>query len=122
MYWTHTVVRPSFDWGRLDPGVAKEGGIMTSRWALLALLAIQLAAAAARATIPGYDAVGGPAAVSTICGDGIIGFNEQCDGTADSACPGRCNDDCACPPITTIDIPSSAAPPNTPGSPGVTVT
>ena len=55
-------------------------------------------------------------AVAT-CGDNRVDPGEQCDGTSDVACPGMCSAACACPPVTTIDIPSSAEPPNTPGSP-----
>src|SRR5215470_17660449 len=60
--------------------------------------------------------------VRAICGDNRVDPGEQCDGTSDVACPGMCGASCACPPITTIDIPSTAEPPNTPGSPGVVVT
>jgi pimeloyl-ACP methyl ester carboxylesterase len=56
------------------------------------------------------------------CGDGAVDLGEQCDGSADAACPGMCTAHCACPPATTVDIPSAAQPPNTPGSPGVVVT
>ncbi len=56
------------------------------------------------------------------CGNQDLDIGEQCDGGADSACPGLCNAACACPPITTVDIPSSADAPNTPGSPGVVIT
>ena len=56
------------------------------------------------------------------CGNGRVDLGEQCDGVDDSGCPGTCNTLCHCPPVTTINIPSSAAPPNTPDSPGVTFT
>ena len=69
------------------------------------IVALQLTAAAAAAT----------------CGDNRVDAGEQCDGTADIGCPQMCSAACTCPPITTADIPSSAMPPNTPGSLGVTV-
>ena len=56
------------------------------------------------------------------CGDGSVDIGEECDGASDVSCPGRCSEACTCPPVTTIDIPSAAEPPNTPGSPGVTAT
>ncbi|MEE8408059.1 MAG: hypothetical protein V3T05_00505, partial [Myxococcota bacterium] len=31
------------------------------------------------------------------CGDNTVGGYEECDGTSDSACPGRCSAHCACP-------------------------
>ncbi len=35
-----------------------------------------------------------------VCGDGIRNQpSEQCDGTDDGACPGRCDGDCLCPPV-----------------------
>jgi len=58
-----------------------------------------------------------------VCGNGIIESPvEQCEGLT-GACPGLCNADCTCPAVVgvTTDIPSGAQPPNTPGSPGVTV-
>ncbi|HME73820.1 MAG TPA: hypothetical protein VKM54_28740, partial [Myxococcota bacterium] len=61
-------------------------------------------------------------AASPTCGDNLIEPGEQCDGASDSACPGMCDDDCRCPPVTTFVIPSHAHPPNTPGSPHVSVT
>jgi hypothetical protein len=30
------------------------------------------------------------------CGDGVVDTPEECDGTADAACPGRCQPDCTC--------------------------
>jgi hypothetical protein len=33
-----------------------------------------------------------------ICGDNELDGTEQCDGTADGACPGNCLPDCTCPP------------------------
>src|SRR5262245_60509270 len=62
------------------------------------------------------------ASAAATCGDNHVDPGEQCDGTSDVGCPGTCSTACACPPVTTIDIPSSAEPPNTPGSPNVTVT
>jgi 3-phytase len=32
------------------------------------------------------------------CGDGVARGGETCDGPDDTACPGRCRDDCTCPP------------------------
>ncbi len=57
------------------------------------------------------------------CGDGVVQAGEQCDGGADAACPGLCGTDCACPQVmqSTVTIPSSATPPNTPGTAGVVV-
>jgi hypothetical protein len=37
------------------------------------------------------------AAVSTVCGDGIRGLLDECDGADDEACPGQCGQDCLCP-------------------------
>jgi len=62
------------------------------------------------------------ASAGATCGDNHVDPGEECDGTSDVGCPGMCSAACSCPPVTTIDIPSSAEPPNTPGSPGVTVT
>jgi DNA-binding beta-propeller fold protein YncE len=31
------------------------------------------------------------------CGDGVLSPPEDCDGTADAACPGQCRPDCTCP-------------------------
>jgi pimeloyl-ACP methyl ester carboxylesterase len=56
------------------------------------------------------------------CGDNKIDPGEQCDGAVDFPCPGLCSEQCTCPPATTVDIPSAAQPPHTPGSPGVVVT
>jgi pimeloyl-ACP methyl ester carboxylesterase len=64
----------------------------------------------------------GWAGATPTCGDNLVEPGEQCDGTSDSACPGMCNDDFRCPPVTTFSIPSHAHPPNTPGSPHVSVT
>jgi len=82
------------------------------RWAMLvvALLAFPFVA----------RAFGGKEPTNT-CGDNLVQPGEQCDGTSDSACPGMCDDDCRCPPATTFDIESHAHPPNTPGSPHVSV-
>jgi len=33
-----------------------------------------------------------------VCGDGVRAGAEQCDGTADAACPGRCTSACTCTP------------------------
>jgi competence protein ComEC len=33
------------------------------------------------------------------CGDGATDGFEECDGTDDGSCPGRCSDDCACPTL-----------------------
>ena len=57
-----------------------------------------------------------------MCGDGTIDAGEQCDGIADSGCPGLCSAKCACPPVTTFNIPSKAKPKNSPGSSKVKVT
>src|SRR5215470_18220963 len=62
------------------------------------------------------------ASAGATCGDNHVDPGEECDGTSDVGCPGMCSAACSCPPVTTIDIPSSAQPPNTPGSPGVQVT
>ena len=84
------------------------------------LFGFTLTASVAPATqLPG-DAEAASLAAS--CGNDVVDIGEECDGTSDVACPGMCNDLCACPPVTTIDIPSSAQPPDTPGSPGVDVT
>ena len=59
-----------------------------------------------------------------VCGNGDVeGPVEQCEGLI-GACPGLCQADCTCPAVVGVstDIPSAAEPPNTPGSPGVTVT
>jgi hypothetical protein len=32
------------------------------------------------------------------CGDGVVGPSEQCEPSADTACPGRCHTDCSCGP------------------------
>ncbi|MGD0949342.1 MAG: alpha/beta fold hydrolase [Candidatus Binatia bacterium] len=55
------------------------------------------------------------------CGNGVIDPGEQCDGTLDAACPGKCVQ-CECPPVTTYNIASKAKPANCPGTKGVTVT
>jgi len=72
------------------------------------------------------DACSGDATNSCLpaCGDGVANGGEQCDGTDAAACPGLCGTDCTCPRVvqTTVLTPSGAAPPHTPGSPGVTVT
>jgi pimeloyl-ACP methyl ester carboxylesterase len=62
------------------------------------------------------------APVLATCGDDTIDPGEQCDGTNDSACPGLCSTQCACPPVTTVNIASKAKPPNSPGSKKVKVT
>ena len=84
------------------------------------LLAIELVAGAARAAAIPQGLQTHAVALAT-CGDGMIGIGEECDGSADSACVGLCNSNCMCPPATTFDIPSRAAPAETPGSPGVVV-
>jgi pimeloyl-ACP methyl ester carboxylesterase len=59
-----------------------------------------------------------------VCGNGVTEAPvEQCDGLS-GACPGFCSGSCTCPNVVgeTVDIPSSAQPPNTPGTAGVTVT
>lgn len=43
-----------------------------------------------------YNTSGCIAAVP-VCGDGRVGGYEECDGLADSACPGKCSAHCACP-------------------------
>jgi pimeloyl-ACP methyl ester carboxylesterase len=88
----------------------KTGEIMRRVLALLLTLGLVIGSAQ-RAT-----------AIARNCGDGMVDLFEQCDGVADASCPGSCDANCLCPPVTTIDIPSEAEPPNTPGSPGVTVT
>jgi pimeloyl-ACP methyl ester carboxylesterase len=93
---------------------------MTYVRAIVTLLALQLAGAAAWATTEQHPDIFGRG-LSTTCGDNVVGLRELCDGTDDRACPGMCKD-CQCPPVTTIDIPSTAAPPNTPGTAGVAVT
>jgi hypothetical protein len=40
-------------------------------------------------------ATGAPGA----CGDDVLDPGEACDGTADAACPGACQADCACPAV-----------------------
>jgi hypothetical protein len=35
---------------------------------------------------------------AVLCGDGVLGGGEACDGDDDRACPGRCEADCACGP------------------------
>ncbi len=79
---------------------------MTSGRVVGVLLALQLVAGPALAT----------------CGNDVVEPGEQCDGAADSGCPGSCDTRCACPPVTTVDVRSGAHPRNTPGSPGVSVT
>ena len=85
----------------------------------MAVLALQLTASVTSATTPANSA---DLQVVLRCGDDMVDIGEQCDGTADSACPGLCSTACHCPPTTTIDIPSAAQPRDTPGSPGVQVT
>ncbi len=34
--------------------------------------------------------------VGAVCGNNIVEFGEECDGTDDSACPGLCQPDCTC--------------------------
>ncbi len=43
---------------------------------------------------PAMGTVGCP--VAGVCGDGVVGGNEQCDGSDDAACPGRCTAACTC--------------------------
>ncbi len=93
---------------------------MKTAWTVAMLLAFTLAAAAVPAAPLPED--GETASLAANCGNDAVDLGEECDGTSDVACPGMCNDLCACPPVTTIDIPSSAQPPDTPGSPGVEVT
>jgi pimeloyl-ACP methyl ester carboxylesterase len=83
---------------------------------MIALLALSLLVGVPRADIVRR------AAASPLCGDGIIEPGEQCDGTADAACPGACATNCQCPPVTPVDIQSRARPPQTPGSPHVQTT
>ncbi len=78
------------------------------------LVAVQLIVATA---MPNSGMAG-----ETSCGNAVIDIGEECDGVYDFGCPGQCNTQCLCPPIATIDIPSAAQPPNSPGSPGVVVT
>jgi cysteine-rich repeat protein len=42
-------------------------------------------------------ATGFVGALAAVCGDDIVGPDEQCDGIADAACPGVCGGDCLCP-------------------------
>jgi hypothetical protein len=51
-----------------------------------------------------------PAIINPICGDNVINDpSEQCDGSADAACPGQCTPHCACPtPHSFVIDPSSA--------------
>jgi pimeloyl-ACP methyl ester carboxylesterase len=94
---------------------------MTSTRAAAAILAFQLMVGSAVATtLAGFPDLSLSLAAS--CGDDVVGIGEECDGTADIGCPGTCSLSCTCPPVTTVNIPSEAQPPNTPGSPGVQVT
>jgi len=61
-------------------------------------------------------------ALAKNCGNNKVDPGEQCDGTADSGCPGMCSTKCQCPPVKTFNITSQAKPANSPGSPGVKVT
>lgn len=45
------------------------------------------------------SALVGLGAGAGICGDNILQAGEQCDGTADAACPGQCDTGCLCPPV-----------------------
>jgi hypothetical protein len=52
------------------------------------------------------------------CGDGTVDPGEECDGAADTACPGRCTAACTCAPETATSTTSTttsttAAPPTT---------
>lgn len=76
------------------------------------ILALQLLALPVLAAAP----------VLTTCGNDLVEPGEQCDGTDDSGCPDLCTANCACPPVTTVNIPSKAKPQNAPGSPKVKVT
>jgi len=40
-----------------------------------------------------------PAFIDPKCGDDVVGPGEVCDGSADAACPGRCNGTCTCDPF-----------------------
>ncbi len=33
-----------------------------------------------------------------VCGNDVVEYGEDCDGTDDAACPGQCNGSCECPP------------------------
>ena len=44
-----------------------------------------------------------PTPVASTCGDGEVGRDEACDGTADAACPGFCAQDCTC--RESLDLP-----------------
>jgi hypothetical protein len=52
---------------------------------------------------------GGPPSSPAVCGDNVRTAPEQCDGTADAACPGQCAADCTC---------TAAPPPPPPPPPG----
>jgi len=78
--------------------------------------------AAALATLVVLGSAVSTNAAPPTCGNDTVEFHEECDGSSDVGCPGLCSEACTCPPAITIDIPSEAEPPNTPGSPDVVVT
>ena len=90
--------------------------------AVIVFLALQLTVGPALAATPGGSDAGARVAFPDNCGNDVLDLGEQCDGTDDAGCPALCDAACACPPVTTVDIPSSAVPPNTPGSPEVVIT
>ena len=93
---------------------------MKIEWVVTMLLAVELMIGSALgASAPSVAAP--DRSLLPNCGDGMVDLGEQCDGGDDVACPGMCNANCECPPVTTFDIPSDAQPPNTPGSPNVSV-
>jgi pimeloyl-ACP methyl ester carboxylesterase len=101
-----------------------KGGFMIDVRRAVALLLAMIGALGVASAVYARQSAAPDIAAAAVrnCGDDMVDIGEECDGTSDVGCPGRCNASCLCPPVTTIDIPSSAEPPNTPGSPGVTVT
>ncbi|MFT4304321.1 MAG: hypothetical protein ACMXYG_07175 [Candidatus Woesearchaeota archaeon] len=46
----------------------------------------------------GIDFTITPGSAQDLCGNGVLDPEEDCDPPFDSACPGRCQPDCSCPP------------------------